>query len=290
MQRAAVNNVELEFEARGSGEAVVLIHGGLLADENTPLLGESALTDRFRVINYHRRGFCGSSASQRPAAVADQVADCRALLEYLGVHHAHVVGHSLGGVIALQLALEAPALVQSLALLEPALMSAIARSEGTLRPETLASQHQFRHSLQQVRELHAAGDARAALTAFLETRAADAFRGVLDWLLQTGEFEQALRDFGTFLEIEMPAAFAWQFSAADATRLKQPLLSILGLHSPARARQVHEVLAAWIPQTQKLVLPNAEHAIAMMDPQGIAQALAEFFSRHPVNVKATSSR
>src|SRR5207249_2508012 len=143
--------------------------------------------------------FAGSSAPKGPASIADQVADCRALLEHLGVKQTHVAGHSLGGVIALQLALDAPTLVQSLALMEPALMGAIARAEGSLRPETLASQQQFHHSLQQVRAFYAAGDARAALTAFLETRSADVFREVLDWLLKSGEFDQAMRDFGTFL-------------------------------------------------------------------------------------------
>src|SRR5205823_2292183 len=43
--RANVRGVELEYQERGSGEPVVLLHGGLLADENTPLLNEEALTD-----------------------------------------------------------------------------------------------------------------------------------------------------------------------------------------------------------------------------------------------------
>jgi pimeloyl-ACP methyl ester carboxylesterase len=46
-------------------------------------------------------------------------------MQYLGVACAHVVGHSYGGTIALQLALDAPEAVHSLALLEPALLSAV---------------------------------------------------------------------------------------------------------------------------------------------------------------------
>ena len=282
MERAVVNGVELEYEVRGEGEAVVLLHGGLLADENTPLARESALTDHYRVINYHRRGFAGSARLQGRAMIADQVADCRALLEHLGVKRAHVVGHSLGGVIGVQLALDAPDLVQSLALLEPALMGAIAKTEAANNPQAAASQQQFRAGMAQVQWIYETGDKRAALEAFLQTRAGDSFRVVLDWLLQTGEFEQAVADADTFLQVEMPAAFAWNFTPEDAKRISQPVLSILGAHSPERAQRVHQVLQRWVPQTETLVLPNADHALPLMDPPGIAAAIAAWLGRYPM--------
>jgi pimeloyl-ACP methyl ester carboxylesterase len=281
MERAEVNGVVLEYEVRGEGEAVVLLHGGLLADENTPLARESALTDRYRVINYHRRGFAGSAHPEGRATIADQAADCRALLEHLGVERAHVVGHSLGGVIGVQLALDAPDLVRSLALMEPALMGAIAKVEAANNPQAAASQQQFRAGMIQVQRIYETGDKRAALEAFLQTRAGDSFRVVLDWLLQTGEFEQAVADADTFLQVEMPAAFAWTFSPEEAKRIHQPVLSILGAHSPERAQRVHEVLQRWVPQTETLVLPNADHALPLMDPPGIAAAIADWLARNP---------
>src|SRR5947209_351927 len=117
MERASVNGLELEYEVKGSGEPVVFLHGGLLADENTPMIKERTLTDHYKVINYHRRGFAGSSHPQAKASIEDQVADCKALLDYLGVKKAHVVGHSLGGVIGIQLAIDAPEKVYTLSLM-----------------------------------------------------------------------------------------------------------------------------------------------------------------------------
>ena len=284
-ERANVNGVELEYQERGSGEPVVLLHGGLLADENTPLLNEAGLTDNYRVINYHRRGFAGSDHPEGKAQISDQVADCIALLDQLGVEKAHVVGHSLGGTIAIQLALDAPDRVHTLALMEPAVMAAFAKAQAS--PEgAAASQKQFMEGMQKVEEIYKTGDRRGALTAFLETRAGQAFRGVLDWLTTTGEFDQAVRDADTFLQIEMPAAYAWNFTPADGARIKQPVLSILGAHSPERAQQVQGIFIKWVPQTERATLPDAEHALPLMDPPGIARTLAEWFARHPLPVHA----
>jgi len=96
----------------------VLIHGALIADAFRPLLAEPALRDQYRVIHYHRRGY-GGAHTAAAVDLARQAADCRALLHHLGVRRVHVVGHSLGGTIALRLALDAPDLVHALALLEP---------------------------------------------------------------------------------------------------------------------------------------------------------------------------
>ena len=50
MERATVDGLELEYELRGSGEPVVLIHWGVSATWAEPLLDEPALADRFRLL------------------------------------------------------------------------------------------------------------------------------------------------------------------------------------------------------------------------------------------------
>lgn len=280
MQRAKLSGIELEYDVQGSGEPVILLHGGLLADENTPLMSQRALTDCYRVINYHRRGFAGSEHPSGKATIEDQAVDCHSLLQHLGVARAHVVGHSLGGVIAIQLAYAYPASVHTLALMEPALMGSIAKAQQSADAQT--SQQKFLEGMAKVNEIYATGDKRGALQAFLQTRAGEAFRDVLDFLLKTGEFETAVRDADTFLQIEMPASYRWEFSPQKASQLKVPVLSILGAHSPVRAQKVEEFLISWIPHTEKLVLPGAEHALPLMDPPGIAAALATWFAKYPM--------
>jgi pimeloyl-ACP methyl ester carboxylesterase len=92
--RGPVDGGELEYEVRGSGEPVLLIHGAMLADAFTPLLAQPTLTDHYRLIHYHRRGFAGSCRHAGPCGMSQQAVDARALLDHLGIEHAHVVGHS----------------------------------------------------------------------------------------------------------------------------------------------------------------------------------------------------
>ena len=102
MDTAFIDGIKLEYKVSGTDEPMVFIHGALIADSFRPLLTEPVLSHRCRLITYHRRGYMGSSHTTVPISLARQVADCRALLYHLGVKRAHIVGHSLGGYIALQ--------------------------------------------------------------------------------------------------------------------------------------------------------------------------------------------
>jgi pimeloyl-ACP methyl ester carboxylesterase len=79
----------------GDGHAayVVLVHGSLIAGAFAPLRAEPALTERHRLVMYHRRGFAGSTHPDGPLPIAQQAADCRAFMRHLGVQCAHIVGH-----------------------------------------------------------------------------------------------------------------------------------------------------------------------------------------------------
>jgi pimeloyl-ACP methyl ester carboxylesterase len=120
MERAAIDGVELEYQLRGSGEPVVLIHWGVSAAWAEPLMDEPALADRYRLLSYHRAGFAGSDRIEGPVSIGDHARHCALLMRQLGIERAHIVGHSSSAVIALQLALDFPDAVHTLALMEPA--------------------------------------------------------------------------------------------------------------------------------------------------------------------------
>jgi pimeloyl-ACP methyl ester carboxylesterase len=259
--------VELDYEVRGSGEPVVLIHAGVCADWFRGLVEEPALAGRYRLVRYHRVGYAGSSRVEGAVGVADQAAHCRSLLRHLGIGRAHVVGHSSSANMAMQLALDAPATVGSLALLETALLAV---PTGPFGPQALGR--------------YQAGDTAGAVDAWMQGVCGAGYREVLDQALP-GAFDQAVADADTFFGQELPALRAWSFGQREAGRVTQPALAVLG----ARSREVtpvfdqrHELLLAWLPNVEPFVLPDATHLLHLQNPGGMAEALAAFFARHPL--------
>ena len=94
MDTFKVNGASLEYQASGSGEAVLLVHGAIVADSFAPMLDGSDLRENYQVITYHRRGFCRRAPASEGRTLSDDGADVVALLDHLGVAKAHVVGHS----------------------------------------------------------------------------------------------------------------------------------------------------------------------------------------------------
>jgi pimeloyl-ACP methyl ester carboxylesterase len=275
MERARINGTELEYEVAGPGEPVVFIHGSLIADGFRPLLSEPVLADRYRLVLYHRRGYLGSGCTPGPDSVARQAADCREMLRHLGAECAHVVGHSYGGAVALQLALDAPYLVHSLALLEPAV--AVGQSAQGYRDALARGEQRYREA-----------GAAVVVDEFLQARFGATYRVGLDRVLP-GAFAQAVADAGTAFEQELPGLRAWSFGEAQARRITQPVLAVLGGDSDAlwpRFGETNRVLLAWLPNAERSVLPGAAHGLQLQNARGMAEALAAFFTRHPLRAGA----
>jgi pimeloyl-ACP methyl ester carboxylesterase len=270
VERARTVGAELEFEVAGTGEPVVFIHGAFIADTFRPLLAEPSLAGQYRLILYHRCGYAGSSRTAGPISIAQQAADCRALLRHLGVERAHVVGHSYGGAVALQFALETPGMVRSLALLEPGLMVG-------------ASAQGYRESLKRNAERYQEAGAAVVVEEFLQARWPD-YRAALDRVLP-GAIAQAVSDAGTWYERELSGQLNWRFGEVEARRISQPVLSVLGGESDAlwsRFGETHRLLLAWLPHGEGFVLPGATHFLQLEDPRGMAEALAAFWARHRI--------
>jgi pimeloyl-ACP methyl ester carboxylesterase len=270
LERAGTDGSELEYEVSGRGETAVLIHGAFIADIFRPLLAEPSLADRYRLIHYHRRGYAGSSRASDPVSVARQAADCQALLRHLGVERAHIVGHSYGGNVALQLAQDTPGVVHSLALLEPGLMVG-------------ASAQGYREALERGVERYREAGAAVAVDEFLQARwPGPGYRVALDRVLQ-GAFAQAVADAETWFEREVPGQLGWRFGEAEARRISQPTLSMLGGESDAlwsRFGETHRLLLEWLPYAEGFVLPGTTHLMQLQNPRGMAEALAAFWARH----------
>src|SRR5687768_12165761 len=198
MEKASVNGTSLEYEVRGAGEPLLLISTGPIADSFLPLFPEKALAG-YRLIRYRQRGLDRSNGAG-PVSFAKHAADAAGLLAHLGVRRAHVAGHSTGAAIALQLAVDRPEVVQSLALLEPPLVGA--PSAGA-----------FFEKAGPALAAYGAGDRDGAMSKFLSLVCS------LDWETCQSVIEKhvpggvarAMAHVDDFFGSYLPALNAWQF-------------------------------------------------------------------------------
>jgi len=106
----------LTYAVRGEGPPVLLIQGvAVHGDGWGPQV--DALSTQYRCLSFDNRGMGRSQPLGCPVSVAQMAEDALVLMDAQGWGAAHVVGHSLGGLVALHLALTTRARVQSLALL-----------------------------------------------------------------------------------------------------------------------------------------------------------------------------
>ncbi len=126
MARAMVNGIEIYYEEHGSGPSLLLIPG-LGADARlfggvVPLLAHS-----HHVITFDPRGAGRSTAPPGPYRIEQMADDSAVLLSALNVERADVVGYSMGGRIALSLALDHPERVRRLVLAATSARSPVTR-------------------------------------------------------------------------------------------------------------------------------------------------------------------
>jgi pimeloyl-ACP methyl ester carboxylesterase len=75
---------------------------------------------------------------------------------------------------------------------------------------------------------------------------------------------------------------AWRFGPDDAGRISQPVLYVGGTDSGPWFAEVHQLVLAWIPHADDVLLPGADHSLALTHAPQLAAALAAFLRRYPI--------
>lgn len=272
-QLISVQGAELDVNVWGSGEPIVFVQTALTADELRPLASAAALEHGYRKILYHRRGYADSSVVDGPGSVARDAADCRALLSALAIDRAHVVGVSYSAAVALRLAADAPACVQTLVVQEPP-------------PLHTPSEREFRAANDRLMRTRRVRGAAVALDEFLSMVVGPDWRVVMDDVLP-GSVTQMQRDAVTFFDTDIPALLAWQFGCADARRVTCPLLHVGGAESGPWFADVRDLILQWFPQAEDVIVEGADHTLPLTHVAELADAVAAFLRRHPVGKAST---
>lgn len=250
--------IRIASEERGSGFPLLLVMGqgyGRWAWE--PIL--EPLAERFRVLSYDPRGVGESDKPDGPYTVEQLTADVLQVLDAHEIARAHVVGVSLGGMVAQQLAIEHPARVERLVLL--------ATSSGFGHPVAMPA------SLPALYAEVAGLDPDAAVRRFVENAVSDRGEVVEELLRRRREHQIEPR----FRDAQGAAAIA--FDSYD--RLEQiaaPTLVLTGDEDNVVDWHSSEGLAERIPDARLRVFPGTGHLFLWEQPGEVANALLEFLA------------
>ena len=111
---ADVNGLHMYYEVYGAGSPLVLLHGGMLTIDLDFGALIPALAGRHQVIGVEMQGHGRTADIDREITPAALASDVAGLLDQLGIDRAHVLGHSLGGAVTLELGIGYPDRVRSL--------------------------------------------------------------------------------------------------------------------------------------------------------------------------------
>lgn len=133
---APVNGLQLYYEIYGSGQPLVLLHGGLGAIE---MFGPNiqTLASSHQVIAVDLQGHGRTADIDRPISVEYMADDIAALLKYLDIKQADIIGYSMGGGVAFQTAIRHPEVVRKLVVMSTPIR------RNAFHPEILAQQVQL---------------------------------------------------------------------------------------------------------------------------------------------------
>ncbi len=259
-----VNGLNLFYEERGQGEPLIFLNG--LSGDHLYWRGIVRFFSRdYRCIVLDNRDVGQSAYATRSYTTAELAGDVVGLLETLRLPPAHVVGLSMGGMIAQELAIARPDLVKTLALVDT-LAKADEWFRGTLRAFTLIRRQ--------------VADTPAFFEAILPWWVSPRFfeqserAAWLCWILRQTPQPQRLEGF--LRQIEAME----RHDALDRLHLVRcPVLILTGeddsVSPPRYARQMKERL----PQAELVLLPGIGHAPPLEEPGEFTARLAEFLGR-----------
>lgn len=253
------DGVKIYWEEHGRGEPLLLIMGlGYTLDmwhRNLP-----ALSERYRTIVFDNRGLGKSDVPPGPYSTSDMAADAIAVLDDAGVDKAHVLGASLGGLIAEELVLGHPHRVKSLIL-------ACTHGGGT--------EHIVMPS-QEVLDMLAA---RASMTAEEGVRAAIPFVYHAETPRERIDEDLAIR-LRTFPSAEGYTAQLAAGLTHDAfDRLKDIKVPTLVIHGDSDALIPYtnaQILAREIPGAKVTIIPKASHVFFTDQPEASNEVVLSF--------------
>ena len=257
---APLSGTQLYYETAGKGEVVVFIHG-LALDNRMWDAQWMNFAKKYKVIRYDVRGFGQSDRAHDPHNPTE---DLKALLDYLKIDKAHLVGLSMGGNIALNFAAKYPERVNKIVAVDANIdgfTNYTSELNGIFDKIIYLASHQGWHDEEQavwlksrLMRLYAADD-RAIIN--LSEITAD-YNG--DHFINP----RINPDFGTPTTLEL------------LPNIKAPTLVVIGEKDEESIHRIGLVLTEKVPYIQKIIIKGAGHLSNMDKPKVFNKIVMQF--------------
>ncbi len=258
---AEVNGAQLAYEVAGAGYPLVLIHS-VIADMRMWERQFAAFAERHRTIRYDMRGFGQSPLI--PEQTFSHIADLVALLGYLGVERAHLLGCSGGGSIALDFSLAQPALVASL-------ISEAGGIDGADVAWEQPPQWDAYVAAFKADDFEAAAEQDVQMWVDGVGRPAAAVDPAIRDLIRAADVI-ALKNETSRSKLQIAAAPAAEGLAA----LTVPTLYIYGDHDQLEVANLADYLVQHVATARKVLIPGTAHFPNMEQPSHFNQVVLDF--------------
>ena len=236
---APLNGIKIWYAVFGSGEPVILLHGGLA---NSAYWGRQvpALAKRYRVIVMDSRGHGRSTRDERPYGYDLMASDVLALMDFLKIDKAALVGWSDGAILGLDIAIHHPERLTKL--------FAFAANSDPSGVADIANSPVF--------------------TAYI-ARAEKEYEKI----------SPTPKEYKSFLD-QITKMWDTQpnFSAADLQGIKVPTWIVDADHDEAIKRENTLFMASQIPESGLLILPQVSHFAFLQDPQQFTAGVLHFLA------------
>jgi pimeloyl-ACP methyl ester carboxylesterase len=236
---APVNGIKIWYATFGRGEPVILLHGGL-ANSNDWGLQVPALAEKYRVIVMDSRGHGRSSRDDKPYGYELMASDVLALMDFLKISRAAVVGWSDGAILGLDIAIRHPERLTKLfafaANSDPSGVKDIARSP-----------------------VFSAFIARAEKEYQLLSPTSDRYKSFLEQIGKMWETQP-------------------NYTAEQLQGITVPTWIVDGDHDEAIKRENTEFMASRIPDCGLLIQPAVSHFSFLQDPQQFTDDVLHFLA------------
>ncbi len=242
------------YQDEGTGQPLLLIHGSLcdLRYWHSQL---PALAKHFRVIVPSLPHYWPLENWQTGFSVYQHARDMLHLLNALNIESAHVLGHSRGGSIALQMALEHGNKVRSLILADPGIRTRQQESQANFKHEALLAIQ--------------GGNIDEGLALFI-----DAVSGANTWKRMVRWFRQMVRDNAQTLVLQQSEP-AFYFDETLFSGLTLPVTLLGGSDSPQPFPDIIARLEGILPQARSHIMSPASHGMNLALPHEFNQIIID---------------